>query len=399
MRTVITDTNVLHALSSGVVYNPFDKRLHAVGCASIGRMRASSANPKWHFSAAAEAATYLAGHHARWGGAMWQPATCCLGDKGSASASQPEQRPTTSTATTLPAARSGLEPLVRRSEDGFEVWSDEYVRNESRSSSPAGALRRLISGEIRRLPAPAGRLLHAAYAGDRWHRSDIENLLFNNIDQTLYLFALAGVHGLRFEDLGHATPVAPDGSTRSSYYAYRTSKTDDAFVGVQVGEVACRIPDVIVPDGSARLAARIWLALRRARPTTCAEVPLPDPYMLRVKTRGLPPATTLKAIIDGASAAMQRGMPTEQIRISVQRLESLLGVPGDELLPLVTAHGAPLGEAMQPFVIDGSDQVRVTPDDERCIAAEVVAVDGEPPPRLAVDLHRVSRQGRITSDV
>lgn len=389
MRTVITDTNVLHGLSSGVVYNPFDKRLHAVGCASIGRMRASSANPKWHFSGSAEAATYLARHHARWGGAMWQPAACCLGDEGSTSASERKQQQTTSTAATLPAGGSGLEPLVRRSNDGFEVWSDEYVRNESRSSSPAGALRRLISGEIRRLPAPAGRLLHAAYAGDRWHRSDIENLLFNNIDQTLAVFALAGAHGLRFEDLGHTTPVASDGSTRSSYYAYRMSNADDAFVGVQLGEVACRIQEVIVPDGSARLAARIWLALRRARPSSCAEVLPPDRYMLRVKTRGLPPATTLKAIIDGTSAAMQRGALTEQIRISVQRLESLLGVPGDELLALVTAHGAPLGEATQLFTVDGSDQVRVTPDDDRCIAAEVVAADGEPQPQLAVDLHRV----------
>ena len=54
---------------------------------------------------------------------------------------------------------------VRRSDSGFEVWADEYVRNESAATSAAGLLRRRIAAEVRSLPAPADCVLHAGYGG------------------------------------------------------------------------------------------------------------------------------------------------------------------------------------------------------------------------------------------
>lgn len=386
-RTVITDTETLHSLTSGVVYNPFDRRLHIAGCKSIGLMRASSSSPKWHFTRHEDAQVFLADHRAaRPGGKEWRPAACCLGAL-SVSARERQEPPPTPTTSQVAVSAGGREPVLHRLGDGFEVWSDEVVRNESKSASTAGAVRRLISGEIRRLPPPAGRLLHTAYAGARWRGTDVENLLFNNIDQTLSLFAVPGRHGVRFEDLGGEVPNVPDGTARSSYYAYRFVDAREAFTGVEIGELACRIPEVVVPDGPARLAARVWLAARRARPSACIAVPAPDPYMLRISTHGFPAATTLKAIIDGASAALQQGIVTDQLHAAVHRLEALVAADYNELLTLVTAPGAPLGAATQLFALDRDAQVRVTPDDHRCVAAQIVAVDDSEPARLAVDLH------------
>src|SRR4051794_16333961 len=50
-RAVITTTETLHRLTSGFIYSPFDKRLHAAGCDSTRLMRAS-VEPEMAFRAA-----------------------------------------------------------------------------------------------------------------------------------------------------------------------------------------------------------------------------------------------------------------------------------------------------------------------------------------------------------
>src|ERR1700761_7175721 len=106
------------------------------------------------------------------------------------------------------------EPFTRRTENGIEVWADEYVPNQPGAASTAKALRHLITDEIRALPAPDGRLLHAGYRGWRRPGTDVENLLFNNLDQGLSLFRAPGRAGVRFEDRGLTPQPAPDGTSR-----------------------------------------------------------------------------------------------------------------------------------------------------------------------------------------
>jgi len=54
------------------------------------------------------------------------------------------------------------------------------------------------------------------------------------------------------------------------------------------------------------------------------------------------PAKSIKALVDGATAAMQRDEPG-RVRQAVVRLSRLLDADADELLALATAVGAPLG--------------------------------------------------------
>lgn len=274
-------------------------------------------------------------------------------------------------------------PLIRHVGSGFEVWANEYVRNESRTASPGGYLRRLITDEVRALPKAADRVPYAAYAGQRWQGTDVENLLFNNIDQTLSLFSAPGRQGIRFEDLGPIGPAAPDGTHWRSFYRYHLAEPGQPFATAQAMQLICRTHEATVPDGPARLAARIWLAVRRARWQRGLGAPLKDGnFLLRVAVRGMDPAASLKAIVDGATAAMQCDDP-DRVRDAVLRLSALIDVNTEELLALASTRDAPLGPRSRSsptskeslFTLDGAAQVRVTPDDHRCVAAEVLARD------------------------
>jgi hypothetical protein len=282
---------------------------------------------------------------------------------------------------------------------GFEVWADEYVRNDSAADSAAGHLRRLINGELRGLPESAGRLLHAAYGGQRRRGTDVENLLFNNIDQTAGVFRAPGGLGVRFEYRGLTVPLAPDGTSWPSFYSYRLAQPGDPFAAVRPGQLICRIPEAIVLDGPARPAARIWLAVRRARPRPGTGVPREDGgFLLRIAVHHLQPALSIKAVVDGVTAAMQRDDPG-RISEAINRLARLLATDADHLLTLATEASAPLGTRSRSspaskeglFALDGPDQVRVTPDDDRCIAAEVTTGGNDGPARLTVEVYSAER--------
>jgi len=49
-----------------------------------------------------------------------------------------------------------------------------------------------------------------------------------------------------------------------------------------------------------------------------------------------------------------------------------------------------LGEARNLFVCDGAHQVRVTPDDDRCVAAEVIEDEQQGPARVSVELYKAA---------
>lgn len=391
-RRIASDSELreIAAAGAGFVIDPFGRRWHAAACPRVAAM--TTGQPKCHAGTSAAIEAFLEQRHARHVTA--QPILPCPACGGDAAA--PPRAPS------RPAGAAGpqpMDPCMRRADSGLEVWADQYVRNDSASASAAGLLRRLIAGEIRALPAPAGRVLHAGYAGWRRPGTDVENLLFNNIDQELTLFRQPGAQGVRFEDMGLAGPPPPEGTTRQSYYCYRLEQPDAAFASVQPGRLICRVREAVVPDGPARLAARVWLAVRRTRPLPEAGVPAEHgSFLLRIAVHQLHPAESIKAVVDGATAAMQRDDP-DRVNEAVTRLARLLDADAGELLALATTDDAPLGARSRPgpasrqslFTLDGSAQARVTPDDDRCIAAEVITAGSDGPARLSVEVYSATR--------
>jgi hypothetical protein len=91
----------------------------------------------------------------------------------------------------------------------------------------------------------------------RWGGTDVENLLFNNIDQTLSLFAAPANAGVRFHDLGIHAPADPTGHARSSHYAYDLIASGEPFTPIPGGKVICSIPATVIRAGEQRIATRI----------------------------------------------------------------------------------------------------------------------------------------------
>jgi hypothetical protein len=390
-RKVASDSELreIAAAGAGFVIDPFNRRWHAAACPRVAAM--TTGQPKWHAATAADMDAFLEQRLARH--ATAHPVLPCPACGGNGAALQaPPRMPSRPAGTAGPQLRA---PCTCRSDGGFEAWADQYVRNDSAAGSAAGLVRRVIAREVRALPVPAGLVLHAGYGGRRRPGTDVENLLFNNIDQTLALFSRPGALGVRFEDLGHAVPPASDGTTRQCYYCYRLAQPGSAFTAVQPGRLICSVPEAVIPDGPARLAARIWLAVRRARPLPPAGIPAEHgSFLLRITVHQLDPAKCVKAIVDGATAAMQREDPS-RVAGAMTRLSRLLGAAPRELLALAATADAPLGTRSRSspasrqtlFTLDGPHQVRVTPDDDRCIAAEVISAGMDGPARLGVDVY------------
>jgi hypothetical protein len=394
----IASASELRAIATtgdGFVIDTFNRRWHVAACPRILNMTVGE--PKWFAPNRAALDLYLRQRLARYPTA--QLILACKTCGASAGAPDAARSVPSQLARKAVAGSEPQPPLIRRAASGFEVWADEYVRNESRAASSAGLLRQLIAREVRALPGLAGRLLDGGYAGQRLRGTDVENLLFNNIDQSLSLFSAPGRLGVRFEDLGYVAPPGPGGARRQSFYSYRFVEPGDPFATVTAGDLICRVPDAIVPDGPARLAARIWLAVRRARPRHGHGASLGGgDFLLRIAVRGLHPATSIKAIVDGATAAMQRDDP-DRVTTAMTRISALLGANAEELLALATSVDAPLGSRSRStptskaslFTLEGEDQVRVTPDDDRCVAAQVTAAGGHGPPSLAVEVYSAQR--------
>jgi hypothetical protein len=388
-RRIISDSELraIVAAGTGFVVDPFNRRWHVVACPRILNMTVSQ--PKWFAPTNAALTSYLQRRKDLYAAA--QPILACKNCGGSAEAPQARSA----------AFDQQMRPtVIRRTGKGFEVWADEYVRNESKADSAAGRLRRLIIDEIRALSEPAGWVLRAGYAGRRAPGTDVENLLFNNIDQTLTLFTSPARRGIQFEDLGVTVPLAPDGTGRQSFYSYRLIEPGEPFATIEPGRLVCRVPAAIVADGPARLAARIWLAVRRALPPLGPGGAVEEEdFLLKVAVRALEPASTVKAIVDGVTAALQRDDP-DRIADPIGRLALLLGVQAEELLALATVGDAPLGSRSRSsttskrrlFTLDGASQVRITPDDDRCAAAEVVSLGSDGPSRLAVEMYSAKRR-------
>jgi hypothetical protein len=393
-RKIASDSELRRIAAAGVgfIVDPFNRRWHVATCPRVLGMTVGQ--PKWFAISTPLLEAFLRRRLTQYPTSKPLLACTTCGDKtvGTVPLTLPRMRTVAD-----PQPRS---PYLARTDSGFEVWADEYVRNDSVAGSAAGRLRSLIVGRVRGLPSQGGRVLHAGYAGWRWRGTDVENLLFNNMDQTLALFSAPGGAGIRFEELGCAVPPPPDGTSWPSFYSYRMSQPSEPFAAVEPGRLICRVPEAIVPEGPARLAARIWLAVRRARPLPGPGVLAEDgEFLLRIAVHQMEPGRCVKALVDGAAAAMQCDAPG-RVGEAITRLSRLMHADPAEMVALATEPGAPLGVRSRQgpaskeslFTLDGPDNVRVTPDDDRCIAAEVLTAGNDGPARLTVEVYSATRR-------
>jgi hypothetical protein len=89
---------------------------------------------------------------------------------------------------------------------------------------------------------------------------------------------------------------------------------------------------------------------------------------------------------------MQNATATDELEECLWRLAAPLGMPASTLGDLTCPdQDAPLGIAARLFSLDGAREVRVTPDDDRCLAAEVLSLGDEAPAKVAAEVYSAKR--------
>ena len=264
-----------------------------------------------------------------------------------------------------------------------EAWADGYIPFEPARTSWKRELREEIRSRCELLGPSAGRVLHATFFGAIPPRSDVENLVLYNIDQSFKSFKQAGHQGIRFEHGGEVPPRVPGGASYPFGFRYTFAPRDGEFVTAwKQGRVLASFDwtDLGEFDHENRVLAQVWLAL--ARGDVEPFFPIHD-AKFAVKVRVRPPSgkdwvpgKLVKPIVDGVVCALQAHTGTEDLTKIAERLaKHLPAYPEDLRRYLRDQCRAVLGSVPQLFFLHGAAGAKGNPSDDLCMAGELLPVE------------------------
>jgi hypothetical protein len=289
------------------------------------------------------------------------------------------------------------EATVKADARSIAAWTDDDVRNETRANSPGGRLRSKLCAWLRTHRPPDGQLLEATYGGARRNDADVENLLFNNIDQEAAAYRAACAHGLRFGWLAPEGTAPPGETARAYHYRYRFVPLDASMPGVRLGECVCRWSKVALDDGfeslpGRRMSTRVWWSLRNEKAERRAELEPGSTFAVRLVLHGQSgePARALKGSFDGVVAALQ---VQRDLRAAEEAAAVLAGERRDQVAPIFRALTDQDDRALWrvqrllvPVAAQYGTDLRWDPADSGCIAGEVLVGERGGPARFDVEV-------------
>lgn len=256
------------------------------------------------------------------------------------------------------------------------AWSDDYIRFERRPAWQEH-MRTEIRSRCRQLEPPDGRVLHAAFFGDKLPSADVENLLLYNIDS----FAVAGRNGIRFE-LGGAVPSAPDGANYRFCYRYALAPQSGAFTDWQQGQTLASFDWIDLGAFADDLKlAQIWLALGRRQVEVDGSPRAPEtPFAVKVQVRpprGSQPVlgNLVKGIFDGVVCAFQAHTDTAVLPEVVARIARALRVDPVEIEKLLLDQSRAVLGVVPRLVAPYGGGVKWDPADHLCVAGELLLAE------------------------
>ncbi len=251
---------------------------------------------------------------------------------------------------------------------GFVVDAPTYVPNE-KLGNDARAAKQAIRTALADLAPGPDEVLAATFAGLKKTGTDVENLLFNNIDQWGDAFVRPAGNGLSFEDLG-------DGGDRPAAfrYRYRLQAAESPFLAVRPAEPArCWGPvELVEGDEPTRLTARTWWTIRHTAVRHAGSLPPDCRFAVRLTLGGseVEVARVFKSVIDGAFAAFQLQMDRPYAVKVAEVLAPYLPGSREEIAGLLTSHPDPMLGTTAKLLWHKPTigEVQWNPDDARCIA-------------------------------
>lgn len=268
------------------------------------------------------------------------------------------------------------EPVVKAWADGSIPFDDLLPWQRE--------LRGQIRTRCRRLPQlSAGQLLHATFFGSRPPRSDVENLLLYNVDESFRSFEACGRNGIRFGYSNELPSQAPGGTTYQVCMRYELRPRDEEFAAPwRLGRPLASLDwvDLGAFAGDKKLAL-VWLALARAEVEPYFPVIGPDAkFAVRVQVR--PPrgqewvlGKLVKPIFDGVICALQAHTDKSVLPQVVERLAEYLPAFPEDLMRYLLDQSRAVLRPVDRLVATHGMGVKWYPSDDLCMAGELLPAE------------------------
>ena len=287
--------------------------------------------------------------------------------------------------------------LVRVASELVEAWST--FRLPFQPSADGLALRSELRDGIRGLAAGPDQILECHYRSAKIDLVDTENVLIYNVGESA--FSKVAGHGIRFERVFEEPPPCPEtlsGPGALHYVAYRTIALKADFTHWQRGKPIAIWESALWPTGAGTSPTPFWLAIRQASPHVLHASREPMTYVgLQVNVAGgtdsIRPARMIKPLFDAAISAFHVHNEPVAMAKAIERL-------------VARGHGsaAALGQLLTDPQFDvlgprnlvatyragvNTDGVKWNPEDERCVAGELLWAPADGPKRFSGELFEV----------
>jgi hypothetical protein len=263
---------------------------------------------------------------------------------------------------------------IGNAKSGFEAWCSRQIDLESKPPDPRGSVTELIRGGLREMRPATRSLLRATFrAASMVAQSDVENLLFTNVDATGSLFRPLVGDGLEFEfKAGDPSGASPEpGLVCCSVYDWiARSESDAAWAKTTALATWTEVP---VPGlGAITRAPAIWWILRRARFVLDQSAGAPGLFGVGLRVQvppGLPfnAAASVKPVVDAVVLCLsaENGRSSEE---GIAAMARYAGAPKDDVKALLCDDSKALLGKHRLVTQHG----QVSPPDHGCIRGRLV---------------------------
>jgi len=262
-----------------------------------------------------------------------------------------------------------------------EAWADGHIPFE-----PKVAWQKDLRSEIRSrcelLEPSAGEILDAAFFGPMPDRSDVENLVLFNIDDSANSFKQAGRNGIRFSYGGAVPPSAPSGGSYLNCYRYAFTQRARTLASFEHDWI-----DLGDFDGDKKLA-QVWLALAHGFNTGTVRIFPPrigpdTEFAVKIEIRSPHGekwvlGKLVKPIVDGVISAFHAHTDATDLSEIVGRLANQLRADPVIIQDyLLDRRRAILGDVPRLVYLRGVG-VQWNPSDHLCTVGELSAAPADP---------------------
>jgi hypothetical protein len=264
---------------------------------------------------------------------------------------------------------------------GVRAWCDVPLPFDNLSAS-ALDFRRDLRVALAKLNPMPDELLQARFSGELRRGSDVENVLFYNVDAGQGTFRRATRFGVAFE-LGVALlPRAPSGRAWRCCYDYRLAHVHTVSQAWGASRKLARIEHVELRcRGAFPTASEVWFSVRSGRAEAyehLADRRAPFKVSLVLKVPGERPLTPdlLKALVDGVTGAFQAHGDPDSVAAVAGVLAERVGADAGEVAGLLLSKQRAVLGVVPRLVYAYRGGVKWNPSDDRCVAADITLDHG-----------------------